>query len=724
MKRISVDIGGTFTDCLLIWDEHRIESKSLTTHQNLSLGFMNALEQGCERLNLEIEHVLSEIESVRYATTLGTNTLIERNGPNIGLITTRGYESVVPLSRGRGYGEGLSSLEQQNIGDAKRPESIVPMKMIEGVTERVDYKGEVLIPLNADEVRKKVRTLVDKGARAFVISLINAPVNPIHEKQIEQIILEEYPAHMLGAIPIILSHQVSSRKGEYVRSTSSILNAYLHGQMYHALSSLEVTLKERGYTKPMLVVHNSGGMAQLNSTNALQTIHSGPTSGIDAANHLSNELDTGKLVCMDIGGTSCDIGLVVGGGISFYDFNPVIDRWLVSIPMTHLKVIGAGGGSIARFDEVFDSIEVGPTSAGSDPGPACYDRGGMLPTVTDADLVLGYLDPEHYAGGRIPLNKRRAEIAIEENISDEMDISIIEAALQIKHKVDTNMANAITQELRIKGYNPQDFALLAYGGNGALHSCGIANKMDVNKIFIPPFSSIFSALGAGITNQMHIHEKSIRINIYDAITREIFKNFDKFNLIVEELKERGKEDLLRQGIEESNIQYRLELDMRYGNQISETSVISMKETIENLEDVFMLIEAFSRNYAERFGEGSQMPEAGIRIDTIRVISYTQSETLHFEREQGNTTIHVEHKSIRPCYFSGVNGALETPIYDVDVLSPGTVIVGPALIESPRTTFLVEPNWTLTMQKQNAAWLVRNKNASLHEIQNKYAMEQI
>ncbi|WP_458413094.1 hydantoinase/oxoprolinase family protein [Schinkia sp. CFF1] len=708
MKQVSVDIGGTFTDCFLVWDDIYLETKALTTHHNLALGFMDALEQACKQLGKSIQTVLSQLDSVRYATTLGTNALLERKGPKIGLLTTAGYESQVPLSRGRGYGDGLTPREQMDLPAGQRPVPIVPAQMIAGVRERIDSSGNVFMDLDEEHLRQQIRLLVDRGAQAFVVGLMNSVVNPVHERKVEQIILEEYPTHRLGSIPVILSHQVAERKGEYVRITSAILDAYLHDQMYHALSSLEMTLKEYGYTKPMLVVHNIGGMSQLNSTHALQTIHSGPTAGINASEHLSDEFNVGNLVAMDMGGTSCDIGIVVGGGIRFYDFNPIIDRWLVSVPMLHLGIIGAGGGSIARYDKTLKEIEVGPQSAGSEPGPACFDQGGLDPTVTDSDLILGYLDPEYYAEGHISLNKKRSEFAIEEALCDEMDLTVVEAARQMKKKVDTNMAHAIFKELGVKGYDPKNFTLLAYGGNGPLHCCSIANVLEIDRILIPPFSPIFSAVGAGIMNQVNIHEKSVFMNIYDSNTRRLFNDYEKFNAIVTELEEAGREELLRQGINEELIQHRLELDMRYGNQLTQTSVISPINRLTNIEEVLELIKAFSVNYGERFGEGSQQPEAGIRINTIRVTSFVELERVEFKRPVEGDVVTPKPQSTRDCYFVDIDGPVPTNVYRTESLTTGCVIEGPALVESPRTTYLIEPGWKLVMGEQNSAWILNAK----------------
>lgn len=711
MRRISVDIGGTFTDCFVVWDGQYIEAKALTTHHNLALGFNEALEKANKVLGLELETILSQVDSVRYATTLGTNALIEHKGPKIGMLVTAGFEATVPLSRARGYGEGLDNLGKQDMPNAQRPAPLVDAHMIRGVRERLDFEGELVMPLDEEDVRRQIRSLVNAGAQIIVVALVNSVVNPVHEQRIEEILLEEYPSHLLGAIPIILSHQVAGRKGEYVRATSAVVDGYLHSTMYHALSALEQNLRAHRYDKPMLVIHNSGGMAQLNSTDALQTIHSGPVSGIAASEHLAMQAGLGNVVATDMGGTSYDIGIVVEGGIKHYDFNPVIDRWLVSVPMVHLVTLGAGGGSIATYDRMYNTVKCGPQSAGSDPGPACYDRGGMSATVTDADLLLGYLDPKNYAGGSIPLNPRRAAAAIEDTLCDDLDCSVIEAALMIREKVDDNMANGLFTELRARGYDPKAFTMLAYGGNGPLHCCGIARNLGIDKILAPPLSSVFSAVGAGNMHQLHIHEQSLYMVLYDSNTRHIFDDYKRFNSIVAELKELGTQDLIRQGIPREQIRHNLELDMRYGNQLVQTTAVIPQHEVHGPADVLAIISQFSNDYGKRFGEGSQAPEAGIRINTIRVAAFVQHETVEFEdikpvpKEQRKSPPKPE--TVRKCHFVGHAGAVETPVWSRSAIGPGVQISGPAIIASEVTTFLVDPGWTFVAARQGASWFLRD-----------------
>ena len=400
-----------------------------------------------------------------------------------------------------------------------------------------------------------------------------------------------------------------------------------------------------------------------------------------------------------MGGTSFDIGLVVQGGVKFYDFNPTIGRWMVNIPMVHLVTLGSGGGSIARYDRLRRTVMVGPESAGSDPGPACYDRGGRQPTVTDADAVLGYLLPDQYSAGSIALNLRRAERALDKQIGDPMGVSTVEAAKAIREKVDNDMANGIAQELRVRGFEPRHFALLAYGGNGPLHACGIASVIGARRVVVPPFSAVFSALGAGNMDQMHIHEKSVFLTLYDSNSRRLFADYEGFNQVVAALEAKGREDLLRQGVAPEKIRHRLELDMRYGNQLAQTAVVCDGTRLESPQDLLTVVEAFSRDYGRRYGEGSQAPEAGIRVNTVRVATFSEMEPLSLadvlpteaDRHPAPTPFQT-----RACHFVGHDDPLDTAFYRLEDLSFGAQVASPAVVLTPSTTFLVAPGWQLSV----------------------------
>ncbi len=710
MKRIAVDIGGTFTDCFVCWDEQFLQTKALTSHQNLALGFNEAIDNACRQLEVSRQALLSDVDSVRYATTLGTNALIERKGPKVGLLITHGFESTVPLSRGRGYAEGIPERQARDLTIAKRPEPLVPITLIRGIKQRMDYRGKVLIELDEADARRQLRELVDAGVEALVVTMANAVENPQHELRLQELFEEEYPPEMLGSIPMILSHQVVGRKGEYVRTSSSIVDAYLHSTMYFAMNALEQNLRENGYTRPMLLVHNSGGMAQLNSTDALQTVHSGPVAGIHAAEELSKQSRLDNIVCGDMGGTSFDIGLITKGGEKHYDFNPVVDRWLVTVPMVHLVSLGAGGGSIAKYDRVFDTIQVGPASAGSDPGPAAYDRGGMNPTVTDADLLLGYLDPKHYANGQIKLNLRRSHQALED-ICDELDIDEIAAAKLIKSRADNEMGTGVLRELNGQGYKAEEFVFLAYGGNGPLHGCGIADCAGIQRVLAPPYSAVFSACGGAGLDQMHIHEKNVSLAFFHKNLQSIYADFAQFNALVAELEARGRKDLLRQGMAEPAIRHRLELDMRYSIQKMEISIVAPKSRLERSTDVIELIELMNRDFARRYGEDIVSPESGVWVTTVRVVSWVELPALRFE----DMTPPAEKRpapapvATRACHFVGREGAIDTPVYDERALQPGVVITGPAIVNPGSTTYLVEPGWRFEAAAQGAVWFYKDSD---------------
>lgn len=707
MKVAAVDIGGTFIDCFVVWDGRYIQTKALTTHHNLSLGFNEALDEAATELDLSRSEFFGQVESIRYATTLGTNALIQRRGPRVGVLTTEGFESTVPLSRGRGYAEGLSQAEALDLTRAKRPLPLVPPNLIRGIRQRIDYRGDRILDLDEEDVRHKLRELMDEGIQVVVVSLANSTTNDCHERRIREIFREEYPPHLLGAIPIILASEVVGRRGEYVRTSSAIIDAYLHSIMYFGLSSLELNLKKSGYTRPALVVHNTGGMAQLNSTDALRTVHSGPVAGIHAGDELARQSKLGNVVCTDMGGTSFDIGIVVDGGIKHYDFYPVIDRWLVTVPMVHLNSLGAGGGSIASYDPIFKTIIVGPDSAGSEPGPACFDRGGLQPTVTDADLLLGYLDPQRYACGKIRLNIARSRQALED-LCDELELDAVAVAMRIKHRADSDMANGMVAELRARGYRVEDFTMLAYGGNGPLHCCGIARNAGIRSVLVPPFSPMFSACGAASLRPMHIHEYSLITDLYNPAAATLLSDFECFNQVVADLETKGQKDLLRQGFSLSEILHKLELDIRYGSQKVETAVVCKKTRLSCVGDVLELIERLALDHAGRYGEGAQAPESGIRIMAYRVASYINSQTVEFGDlwEGIGTRWTPEPVSNCKCHFSVSEGATQVPCYDERALVPGAVLVGPAIINPGWTTYLVEPGWRFEAARHGAARLTR------------------
>ena len=334
-----------------------------------------------------------------------------------------------------------------------------------GVKERIDSFGNIIRPLDEEDVRKKIHYLVDKGVRGFVVSLLWSPANSDHEKRIKRIIREEYKEYYLGFLPVVLASDVIGRTGEYQRTMSAVLDAYLFRSMQMELSAMWDKLREYGYAGPFMMVHNSGGMAEVFKTDAVRTYSAGPVAGLIGSYRLAKEIGYKNVITTDVGGTSFDIGLVVGQSVRNYDFRPILDRWMVGMTMLQTMSIGAGGGSIAWLNTLLgNQLQVGPQSSGSYPGPICYDQGGESPTVTDADLVLGYIDPDYYFGGNMVLNKQKAEEAIKTKLAEPLGLSVPETALLIRKIVDNHMAAAIRKEINLRGYDPKGVCPVCRGG--------------------------------------------------------------------------------------------------------------------------------------------------------------------------------------------------------------------------------------------------------------------
>ena len=424
---VNIDIGGTFTDFFVSQDDGITHfTKSPTTHYDLSVGFLKGIKELAKMNGQNMTQFLNNTDSVRYCTTIGTNALIERTGPKLGMITTAGFEDTILLGRARSWADGLSSNENKDMARINKPKPLISRDMIVGVRERVDSFGNVISPLNREEILEKLQILVDQGAMGFVVCLLWSFMNPDHERMIKEIIEEEYPEDFLGSMPVTLSSDVSPKSGEYTRFTTTTVNAYIHGVMAEELNKLGVELRDGGYKKPLVLVHNTGGMKKVSRTRAVLTHNAGPVAGLHGALTIGQEYKADNIIFTDMGGTSFDIGVITGGRLKTYDFIPVIDRWRTNIPAIEVKSIGAGGGSIAWVNELMDnSLEVGPQSAGSMPGPACYDQGGPLPPVTDADMVLGYLNPDNYLGGKMLLDPDLSHQAIKKHIADPLGIDTI-----------------------------------------------------------------------------------------------------------------------------------------------------------------------------------------------------------------------------------------------------------------------------------------------------------
>ena len=692
---IDIDVGGTFTDLVLTLDGERLIAKCPTTPHDLSIGFVNAIEAGADKLGLSVEELLPKIDIIRYSTTVALNRLLQRIGPRIGLLMTEGHEDTIIIGRGAQWTDGQRVAERRNIAVQNKPLPLIERNLILGVKERVDSSGAVLRPLDEEDVRRKLRLLMDRGARAIVVSLLWSFVNPVHEKRVREIIREEYKEFHIGFVPVVLSSSVVSKIGEYERTMTAVLDAYLQQSMQNDIGATWDKLRDKGFRGAFLMIHNSGGSADIFKTPASRTFNGGPVAGLMGSAYFAEKLGYRNVIAGDVGGTSFDVALVVESSVRNYTFRPVIDKWMVNVTMMQTLSVGAGGGSIAKVEG--GRLSVGPRSAGSMPGPACYDLGGTDPTVTDADVVLGYINPETYFGGRMPLSKAKAERAIRDKIAQPLGIEVIEAAALIRRVIDENMAGAIKREVHMRGYHPEDFVLFAFGGAGPTHMAGL--RGDVPKAVMFPAAPVFCAMGSSIMDIVHMYEQSRRMVFMAPMTEQIVIDRAAFNSTVDALVAKARQELASEGLDNGDAQFSLELDMLYGGQVNLKRASSPRLRIESDADALAVYDAFEKEFSEAFSPLVVNKPGGVFLDNfvLRVTVPTWKPEVPVYEMQGADPSAAQLGK-RKAYWPETKQWVDTPTYQFEQLQSGNVVLGPAVIEAELTTIVVPPEQKFSIEK--------------------------
>lgn len=708
--RINIDAGGTFTDCFTLHEEEAVTAKTPTTEHDMSECFFRGIEKCATQLDVDLDDLVADIDSIRYSTTTAMNRLIERKGPKLGLLTTAGVQDYPQIGRGPRWADGLTDSEQRNISDAKKPEYLVPDSRTNGIRERVDSEGNVLRPLDEAHAREQIRDLVDRGARAIVVNLLWSYEYPAHEQRIRELVREEYPPSYLGSIPVFLSSEVMPTKQEYERTNTTLLDAYLSELMQEHIADIKERLEAHGYEGDVQMLHNTGGMAESYKTTAVETFNGGPVAGLKGGEFLCDLLGYEKAVVTDMGGTSFDIGILTQGGVQSYEFEPIIDRWRVSGTMIESKSIGAGGGSIASInEELGDRIEVGPESAGADPGPACYNRGGSQPTVTDADVVLGFIDPEKFYAGNQILSVDRATEAIETHVADPAGMDTVEAARNIRRIADGNMGNTVRKETMLRGHDPREFILYSFGGAGPLHAASFSSYLDIDTVVTTPYSPVFCAMGSATMDALHIHEQSRSMYLRESGEEPTYtSDFEAFNDVVEQLRAKGRRDIVSQGFDAEDITYELELDMRFGGQIHVARVQSPRLELREAADAEVICDHFIDQYKDRFSPYSVTPAHGITVENFALKARVEGPDLDLP------TAAVEGKDPEPArngdrdiFWSDTDDAVSTPVYEYDRMRPGMACEGPAVVDADYTSTAVPAGWTYRVDEYRNGILETN-----------------
>jgi N-methylhydantoinase A/oxoprolinase/acetone carboxylase beta subunit/N-methylhydantoinase B/oxoprolinase/acetone carboxylase alpha subunit len=686
MNYVGIDIGGTFTDIVLVDDQGQLCTyKTDSTPHDLAVGVLEGLKLAAEDKGVSSSELMSDTVYFAHGTTAATNAFIERKGVRTGLITTKGFGDTMFIQRMMGFTAGLSEEEIPHYSFRAYPMPIIPHHLVKEVPERVDYKGAVVVKLNENEARQTVRELISAGVQAIAVCLLWSFRNPLHEQAIKRIIYEEAPGMFVS-----LSSELVPVIREYERSATTCINAYLSATVASYISNLETQLREFGLRGPFLIMNSIGGVlsAQEAPNRAVTLLSSGPTGGVIGSLYLAEILGHRNVITTDMGGTSFDVGLIVDGR-PIIATTSVVEKYHILTPMIDIHAIGAGGGSIAHVEG--GHLKVGPRSAGAYPGPVCYDRGGEEPTVTDADVVLGIIDPDYFLGGKIRLNKAKAEASIKEIIANPLNMTVPEAAAAIRTVVDSKMADLLRNLTLEKGYDPRDFVLYAYGGAGPTHCASYGSELNIKAIIVPATATVHSAYGA-VASDIHYSQ-----GLSDLMRTPPF--FDKASNYLDpnrmmanfnSLEQVCAQALARNGVAEADMVFFRYVDMQYRRQTHQITipVITHSLTPELVDD---LVEKFEKKYDELYGAGAAYREAGIEITTFRVdaVGRTPKPNLR-QYELVKTDASSTQIGERDVYFGEVQKFIRTKVYRGLDIHAGNIIDGPSILEYPGTTVVIGP----------------------------------
>ena len=671
MTALGVDIGGTFTDVVVLNNDGTVStSKSPSTPGRLLEGLLAALSQIAIKDGHDLDSLLASLDRIAHGTTAATNAFIERRGARVALITTRGFEDTLIMQRMMGMTAGLTPSELTDYSNRSVPDPLVPRDLIFGVTERVDYRGEVIASLDENDVLDVVEKIRNANIEAIAISYLWSFKNPAHEARTLEILNEELPGLYLSA-----SHLLVPRLGEYERTATTVVNAYLGPLIREYTDELEQRLDQ----KSLYLLDSSGGlMTPVEAGKSpVRLLLSGPSGGVTAASYMGRQIGHKNIITFDMGGTSADVA-VISSAESELRKETVIDKYHLLLPMVDVRAIGAGGGSIAGVEEG-GYLYVGPESAGAEPGPACYGRGGERPTVTDADVVLGIIDPASFLGGNLSLDADLAREAIRQHVAEPLGLKVEEAAAGIKRIVDTRMADLLRTVTIERGHDPREFSLYAFGGAGATHAPSFALDI-VDEIVVPSSQSVFCAFGAVASDVKLILGRAVpvRVNrqgegqISDADIEDIFT----------ELETQAAEALDAQDVDASHRHYQRLVEVRFIRQTKSMS-IAYPGSIAGLT------QAFLDAYQKRYGAEAVPEKAGFEFVTYVIEAKGELSRPDIVRHTLSGADAAKAKTGNRSVYDVCTGAfIDTDVYRGETLEAGNAIKGPAVIEYEGTTVVI------------------------------------
>jgi N-methylhydantoinase A len=675
--RVGFDVGGTFTDFVLQSPSGELSTgKRLTTYPDPS----EACLAGLDALLAQGAIPWSDVAQAVHGTTLGSNVVIERKGRGIGLLTTRGFRDVLIIGREKRY--------QVYDLQIEKPASLVPRRLIGEVTERILADGTVRTPLDEADARRAIRQLAARGVTALAVCLLHAYVNPAHERRIAAIAVEEAPH-----LTVTLSHEVSPTFREYERTSTTVVNAYVMSIVRAYLHGLATAMSERGYRGRFFVMQSSGGIATAEAMERypVRMIESGPAAGALMAAAYGELTGHRDLIAFDMGGTTAKLALIENGRpatTTAFELHRVNNAPGSGLPMNiqaiDLVEIGAGGGSIAQAR--LGVIAVGPESASSTPGPVCYGRGGVEPTVTDADLVLGYINPEYFAGGAIKLQAGAAARAIEARVARPLGLSLEDAAWGIHTIVNTNMELATRVVSIERGRDPRDLTLVAFGGSGPVHGCRLAQALGIPRIVLPASAGVTAAIGL-LAAEVKFDVARTHVRRLDSVDGA------SLDAMYDEMSDQATA-VVRESAVTSDVMVARSADARYVGQGYEVTVPIPSGRLDAAV-LARVRTSFHEVYAARYGYAN--PAEPVEVVTWKLSAIGGSPRIALAKA-GASSADTRRKATRRAYFPEARGYADTPVYDRYELAAGTSLTGPAIVEERESTTVLPPGVTATVDE--------------------------
>ena len=665
MFKIGIDVGGTFTDFVVAGEGGQPRFfKTQSTPDDPSIGVMAGLQEVAAACELSLEQLLGDTDLVIHGSTVATNTLVERKGATVGLITTDGFRDLLEMREG--LKEDRYNLRMQPV------EPLAARYLRVGVPERVRASGLVEQPLDEAALVESLEYLVREGAEALAVCFLFSYLNPSHERQAWEIIRRRFPAMYTS-----LSHEVIPQIKEFDRMSTTVINSYVGPVFSRYLSHLNERFAAYPHLKDVLIMQSNGGVAPIDDSSrmAVRAILSGPAGGVSAAAYIGQLLREPRVIAFDMGGTSTDISLVENG-VPHITNEKFEAGWKIAAPMIDIHTLGAGGGSIARVDEG-GILHVGPDSAGAEPGPACYGKGGVRPTVTDASLVLGYLDAANFLGSRASLDLTAAGQALAEDVAAPLNLSNVEAAFGVYKVVCTTVAEGIRLMSVQRGVDPREFTLMGFGGASGLHASEVARQLQVSRVYIPASAPVLSAYGMLSTDIKYDFFRSYPVSL-DRM------DLNELRAILDDLGAQGQDKLAAQGVAGEAVEIHYSADMRYLDQIYEVTVPLPAPALTDSEFVALLTSNFHRRYQELYSYSQQDQE--VRLVTLRVAAVGKLPRIA-QLERAGAVNAASPIGSRRVYLGEWR---EAPTYAADSLPAGAEIAGPAVLESEFTTILVWP----------------------------------